>query len=134
MGIESHALDRFDAAVHASIADTGTFGRAAFGLSVSGDPEIMKTLSMEVGRACSHSGSVRPARWARFVQPSAEAQMLVRLSNYALEATPTNASAGRFAVTPAAGIRFAGTTAGYAAVAPAPLGYRYGYGVPQLWR
>jgi hypothetical protein len=55
-------------------------------------------------------------------------------SNPALQATPTNAEAGRSAVTPAALIRFAGATSACAAVAPAPLGHRYSYGVPELDR
>jgi hypothetical protein len=54
--------------------------------------------------------------------------------NPALQATPTNAEAGRCAVTPAAGIRSAGSTSAAAAVAPTPLGYRYSYGVPELDR
>jgi hypothetical protein len=134
MGIESHALDRVDKSEHALVADTGTFDLAAFGLPVGGDLELMKALSMEVGRAYCHSVSVRPSRSAGFATPSAGVELPVRLSNYALQATPTNAEAGRFAVTPAALIRFAGSTAGYAAVAPALARLHAGYGVPELDR
>jgi hypothetical protein len=58
----------------------------------------------------------------------------LKMANKALEATPTAACAGRCAVTPAAFVRFAGTTSARAAVVPAPLGHRYRYGVPQLCR
>jgi hypothetical protein len=132
MGIETHALDRVSGSEHALAADTGTFDLAAFGLPVSGDLELMKTLSMEVGRAYSHSGSVCLERWARFVGPSAGAEMHVRMSNQALEATAT--VPGRVAgdvpgsVTPAA----------CAAVAPSlPVGDVYTscrVAVPQLGR
>ena len=54
--------------------------------------------------------------------------------NQALQATPTDASAGRSAVTPAALIRFGGTTAGYEAVAPALARLHAWYGVPELNR
>ena len=134
MGIESHALDRFEDSEHACFADTGTVHRGHYGFSVAGVLEFMMTLSIEVERAYSQSVLVCRTRWTRFVRPSAGVEMPVRLSNYALQATPTSAEAGRSAVTPAAGIRFAGSTAGYAAVAPAPLGCRYSYGVPELDR
>jgi hypothetical protein len=132
MGIESHALDRFDDSEHALAADTGTVHLGHYGISVAGVLEFMKTLSIEVERAYSHSGLVCLTRWARFVRPSAGVETTVRLSNQALEATAT--VPGRVAgdvpgsVTPAA----------CAAVAPSlPVGDVYTscrVAVPQLGR
>jgi hypothetical protein len=89
MGIESHALDRAGDSEHALVADTGTFDLADFGLPVGGDLELMKTLSMEVGRAYCQSASVHPSRSAELVGPSAGVELPVRMSNQVLEPTAT---------------------------------------------